>query len=147
MLSKTLLTSVDHLVEYVKDHNNCNMTDLKKEINVSTDLLEKWVTILEEYGVLKVKYKGLDAYVQFTEKETKEEKKSYDLELFRDLFIRKCKTKNMSYDKIKKVWPLFVSENEEEMKDMFAKKAKSEGMDMEKINVAWERYKKDLVRL
>lgn len=147
MLNKVLLTPVDELVDYVKEHKNCSVSDIKEHLKVNTETIEKWLVVLEENKVLKIKYKGFEGYVEYAEKESAEEQQLLDVERMKDLFVRKCRDKDMSYEKIKKIWPLFVDEHEEELRKNFEKKGKKMGYDKSKIEKAWLKYKSDLVRM
>ena len=148
MLNKVLSTPIDNLVEIVKRTGTCKLSYLNNELNVSPSILDKWLVILEEYDVLTVKYSGLDGYVRYIEKIEIEEVKSkseiIDANHLKIDFTKKARMKNLSTDKIKKIWPQFIKKYEEEIKENFLSIAQKRGHEPEKVNKAWKKYKEEL---
>ncbi len=145
MLNKVLDTPVDTLVELVRKNENCSISFLKNNLKVSVEIIEKWLVILEEYEILKVQYNGLEGYVKLGKKEKENiKKKEFDLERLKDIFIESSKKKKISYEKMKKIWPLFLIEKEEEIKKLFYEKAKNLKINENKTKKAWEKYKTDI---
>lgn len=148
MLSKVLSTPVDDLVNLVKEHNNCSISYLRGVLNVPSEILERWLVVLEEYNVLRVKYKGFEGYVTLTQN-TKEEKNKdrINVEKLKEVFIDKAKSKNINYEKMKTIWPMFVKKYELEIKDLFEDRAKDIGYETVKIEKAWAKYRLELNEL
>ena len=149
MLNKILLTPIDELVEIVRENKKCSVNFLKTHLNVSIEILERWLVILEEYKVLTVHYSGLEGYVTIIEEVNSSKNKNDELNIYnlKDRFIERSKLKEMNYDKMKKLWPVFILEYENEIKREFYEKAKNVGYDLQKIDKAWIRYKQDLEEL
>lgn len=146
MLNKVLLTPVDHIVEHVKQNGECTLTSLKDKFNIQTDIIEKWLVILEENGVLKVKYKGFEGYISHIEVE-KQEDKEVNIDELKNSFIQKSKLKKIPFEKMKLIWPVFVAEHENEIKDKFERRAKRLGYDATKVAKAWIKYREELEKL
>lgn len=148
MLSKVLSTPVDDLVNLVKTNNNCSISFLKTKLNVPIEILERWLVVLEEYNVLRVKYKGFEGFVTISQ-ETKliKDKDKINVEKLKEVFIEKAKNKNLSYEKMKKIWPLFVMKYETDIKDLFEDRAKDIGYETPKIEKAWSKYRMELNEL
>lgn len=150
MPSKILKTPVDDLVELVRNNNHCSIDFIINKMKLPAEVIEKWLVILEEYKVITVKYKGFEGFVSISQKEMESKKKSssnVDVDNLRDIFIQKSKDKNMSYDKMKSLWPVFIAEYEQDIKQLFEDKAKASGFEPDKIEMAWLRYKKELETL
>lgn len=146
MLNKILKTPVDDLVEVVKLNNNCSTSFLKNKLNLPIEIIERWISILEEYNILKVSYKGFEGYVEII-KIKENNNKEIDLDQLKNQFLSKAKNKNLSSKKISSVWKVFLEEYMDEINKLFIKKAKQRGYENRKIEMAWQLYKKELVRL
>ncbi len=148
MLGKVLTTPVDDLVELVKNNNNCSITFLKNTLNVPQEIVERWIVVLDEYDVIKVHYKGFEGYLSITESSKKAaEKEKINVENLKEIFIEKAKKKNLDYERMAKLWPLFLKEYETEIKDLFEDKAKDMGYESTKVSKAWDKYKLELREL
>ena len=148
MQNKVLETPVDKLIEIVKKNNNCSIELLRSQLNAPQEILERWLVILEEYGVINVHYRGISGYVTISNETKKEsEDKKIDVGKIKDIFIEKAKIKKVSYDKMQKLWPIFVLEYEKEIRDLFEDKAKDLGYDSQRIEKAWLKYKEEITQL
>lgn len=147
MPSKVLLTPVDELVNIVKNNNHCSITFLSEQLKIPKEIIEKWLTILEEYDVVNVHYRGLEGFVDFTKKEKDDKSGNLDVDNIKTVFIEKAKLKNLDYNQIKILWNKFIEENEENLKLEFSNKAKSDGYEQNRIDKAWTKYKKELETL
>ncbi|MCA9497411.1 MAG: hypothetical protein KC589_10810 [Nanoarchaeota archaeon] len=142
MLSKILSTPVDDMVELVEKNPNCSVSFLQQSLKVTTEIIEKWIIVLEEFKILTVQYKGFEGFVDIhpKKKEMLHKKGNIDLDRLKDEFIERSKLKSYSFDKMKKLWPVFISEYKEEIKELFYDKAKIAGYDARKIGEAWKKY-------
>lgn len=148
MLNKVLTTPVDNLVELVKNNENCSISFLVSNLKVPTEIIEKWLVILEEYKVLTVNYRGFEGYVNvFKNKEEKLISDKIDIDNLKSTFLKKCYNSGFSSDKIENLWKLFIKENEIEIKKLFDKNAKLHNYKKYQIEKAWVNYKKDLEKL
>lgn len=148
MQNKILITPVDTLVEIVAENKKCSITFLKNKLNLPVEIIEKWLVILEEYKIVNIHYRGLEGYVSIIEeKKEKNNPREVDISNIKERFIERSKLKEMDYNKMKKLWPIFISEYESEIKKEFSDKAKKIGYENEKIEKAWVKYKLDLEEL
>lgn len=146
MSDNILITPIDDLVSIVKSNRNSTITTLKFKLKVPMEILERWLVVLEEYGVIKVEYKGFEGFVNYVEK-TKQSKGKFDIYNLRNEFIESSKQKKISFGQMQKLWPKFISEYEAEIKKEFVEKAKSLGYDDFKIKKAWVKFRGDLDNL
>ncbi len=149
MQSKILETPVDKLVELVKNNRNCSVDFLILKLNLPAEIVEKWLVVLEEFQVLRVKYKGFEGFVDISRKEEdkiERDKSKVDVDNLKDIFMQKSKENNLTFDKMRKLWPIFISEYERDIKQLFEDKAKKMGYEIQKIEIAWMKYKKELER-
>ena len=144
MLGKTLLTPMDDIVGYAKEKPNCTISYLKDKLNVPSDVLERWLVILDENEVVTMHYRGLKGFVSLTEKQKGMDNKESDIEKIEQVFIEKCRKKNLSFDKMQELWPKFLEEYIDEIKKEFFEKAKKKGFNEKKTEKAWERFKESL---
>jgi chromosome segregation ATPase len=56
-------TSIDTLVEYLKEHGETDTSTLAKTLGVSETLIEEWSNILERSNIVKINYKAGKMYV------------------------------------------------------------------------------------
>ncbi len=147
MQNNILTTPVDNLVEYVKVHKNCSFTEVINHLKFPLEIIEKWFVILEEYSIVKVYYKGFEGYISYVEKEDLKKSKEgeIDIDNLKKIFILKSQDKNFSYEKMRQLWPIFISEYERDIMQLFQDKAKERGYSIEKIDKAWIQFKKELV--
>ncbi|MCA9459323.1 MAG: hypothetical protein KC550_02125 [Nanoarchaeota archaeon] len=142
MLSKILSTPVDDMVDLVEKNPNCSVSFLQQSLKVTTEIIEKWIIVLEEFKILTVQYKGFEGFVDIhpQKKEKTSKRGKIDLDRLKDEFIERSKLKNYSFDKMKKLWPVFILEYKDEIKELFYEKAKIAGYDARKIEAAWKKY-------
>jgi len=149
MQSKTLSTPIDELVEIIKNEPNCKLSELKKILNLPLEIIEIWLVVLEEFGVLNVHYKGFEGFIKINEnsqdKNLKQsEEEQLNIDNLKNSFVLSSKEKNLSYEKMSILWPKFILEFEDEIKLLFDKKSKEKGYLKSQIDSAWIRYKKEL---
>ncbi len=148
MTNKILKTPVDELVELVEKNQNCKISFLVSSLKVPAEILERWLIILEEFKVLKIKYVGFEGYISLTEnnnsKNESESNKTLDIDQLKNDFLKKARVKNLPSSKISKLWKLFLQNYEGDIKKLFEDKAKAKGYNNIKINNAWKKYKLEL---
>ena len=117
MLNKVLRTPVDDLVDILKSIKKCKISYLSSKLNLPLENIEKWLVILEEYGILNLKYEGFEGYVEYKEKNlTNIKKDSLDIDKLKSDFIRRSHLKQLDSKKIKDLWKLFVKKYQKESK-------------------------------
>lgn len=148
MLNKVLLTPVDDLVEIIKKNPNCSVDFLSKQLKLPTDIIEKWLVVLEEFKILKITYKGFNGFVKLSEDLLKhEESQTIDVNKLKSIFVDKSKEKGFTIEKMQEIWPSFLSKYESEIELLFKNKARASGYNEQKIQKAWGRYREELQRL
>ena len=147
MQKRILLTPVDTLVEIIIENKKCSITFLKNKLNLPLEIIEKWLVILEEYKVIDIHYSGLEGYVTIIEDKKKNQVSEVNISNLKNNFIQRSKIKDVSYEKMKSLWPVFINEYESDIKRDFYEKAKLKGYDTAKIDIAWVKYKEDLKQL
>lgn len=148
MQNKILTTPVDTLVEIIGQNKKCSITFIQSKLKLPVEIIEKWLVILEEYKVVNIHYSGLEGYVTLIEDiKEKNNPKEVDISNLKERFIERSKIKEMDYNKMKKLWPIFLLEYEGEIKNEFMLKAKKMGYEPEKIDKAWIKYKLSLEEL
>ena len=147
MLGKTLLTPVDNIVGYVKEKPNCTISYLRDKLNVPSNVLERWLVILDENEIVTMHYRGLEGFVNLTEKQKNVNNNASDVEKVEEIFIEKCRKRNLGFDKMQELWPKFLEEYNNEIKKQFYERAKDRGFNEKKIERAWEKFRKGLKSL
>lgn len=145
MLSKILTTNVDELVEIVKNNENCTISFVKNKLNLPLELIEKWLVVLEEYGVLEVHYKGFEGFISYKPKKANVIKSQINLEDLKGVFIKKAKLRNLTNDDMKILWPKFVMNFDVDIHNLFIEIAKKRNYDDVAVKNAWEKYKEELI--
>lgn len=141
MNERVLTTPVDTIVDIIKKNKTIKQSELQKKVKVSSTTIERWLVILEEFGVIKITYHNLEAYIHFVEQENE---KTINIEELKTEFIAKCREKNLSIDEIKELWFKFLTANREEIKEEFIKQAKKQGQPHNKLESAWKKFEKTL---
>lgn len=144
MSNPILTTPVDTLVKLVKENQPCTIDFLKIKLRLPVELIEKWLTVLEEYKVLSINYKGLEGFVKINEEEFGED--DFSADTLKEAFISRCVKKKISFSKMISIWPKFVSTFEKDLKELFVKEALKSGHTQAKIDIAWVKFRKELER-
>lgn len=148
MENKILLTPIDSLVDIIKEYPNSSIETLSSKINLSKELVEKWLVVLEEFKILNIKYKGFEGFVNISQSLLEHENsKEIDINKLKETFVAKSRDRNLSASKMKELWPLFLKKYNEEIEKLFWKKARSAGYADEKIPYAWKKFKEELNKL
>ncbi len=166
MHNTILKTPIDDMVEILKEKKICSIKYIQEKLNVSTGLLEKWLTILEEYNVLTVFYRGLEGFAKIKEEVAESTKKGnnpvnamhdeikqhhtnenfLNIEMIKAEFFKKSQLKSINDQMIRQLWPRFILKYESEIKNDFFLKAKSRNVQDHMIEKAWYAYKEDLIK-
>jgi hypothetical protein len=70
----TITTCIDDLIKYLNEHGETDSKSLANALNVSEDMVNEWVDVLEEAHAVKIDYK-LDKMFVSSLAETKEDDK------------------------------------------------------------------------
>lgn len=144
MESQVLITPVDEMVTYIKSHPKSSIEQIAKFFKLRDDLVEKWVTVLEEQKIVRVEFQGLSSIVTFN-KGVKKADSSIDN--IKDMFVKACYRKKLPNEKMKVLWKAFVEKFEAEIKAEFEKESKRKKFEPAKIPIAWKRFRKTLDEL
>jgi DNA-binding transcriptional ArsR family regulator len=145
MQNNVLTTSVDVLMDFIKKHQTTTVSQLVSYLKLPQSLIDRWLVILEEYGVVKVNYKGFEGIVELV-KDKEEVDSSLNLEELKGEFIQECKSQGYDYKDIALFWKKFVEINLDEFKKEFYESAKKKKYPESKIALAWKKYQQDLMR-
>lgn len=145
MLNKILRTPVDDLVDILNESGKVKISSLVSKLKIPTEYIERWLVILEEYGIIKLKYVGFEGYASIVKKQEKKKiNGNIDIDKLKESFLKKSHLKNLSSEKIEKLWVIFLEKYNGEIKNIFEEKAKSKGYTSKKIELAWLKYKQAL---
>ena len=75
--------------------------------------------ILDENEIIKMHYRGFEGFVNLTEKQKNVNNNASDVEKVEEIFIEKCRKKNLGFDKMQELWPKFLEEYNNEIKKQF----------------------------
>jgi hypothetical protein len=139
MKAKVLKTPVDTAVEYIKEHPDCTLTELTKVLGKDSKGLDKWLIILEEYGVINVKYVGFEGYIKYTKKE-ESIKKAVNLDELKKRFLEMCRKSQISSERIQILWPKFVENYEDKLKELYESTKEKDKED-------WNNFKTKLIQI
>ena len=145
MKSQVLNTPVDEVVEYIKKHPNSTILSISKAFKINEELVDRWISVLEEAGILKVQFKGIEPQITYIDQTKK--KKIIRVDGMKEAFTQACYRKKISTEKMKELWKLFFQVYEEEIKEQFSKECIENKIERKKIPIAWERFKQNMREL
>lgn len=141
MQNRVLRTPVDSLVELLKKHKSLKVEQIGSMLKLPNSIIEKWLVILEEYGILKITYSGLEGYVQYKEKKDTNET---PIENIKNEFIEKCKERKLTLAQIRPIWFEFLHKAKPKIKEEFIETNKKKGYQYAKIKQAWLKFEREL---
>lgn len=141
MQNRVLRTPVDSLVELLKKHKSLKVEQIGSMLKLPNSIIEKWLVILEEYGILKITYSGLEGYVQYKEKKDTNETQ---IENIKNEFIEKCKERKLTLAQIRPIWFEFLHKTKPKIKEEFIEANKKKGYQYAKIKQAWIKFEREL---
>ncbi len=142
MNSQVLITPIDEIVTYIKKNPRTSISKISKIFKIREDLVDRWISVLEEQEILVVDFKGLDSVVSF--KEHNGELKKINVENVKELFVQACYKKKVATPQMKELWIRFYKLFESEIKSEFEKECVKKGFDKKKIPMAWKKFSKTL---
>lgn len=146
-MQNILKTPVDDIVDYLKKTKKCKIDELVIKYKIPLTYIERWLIILEEKGVLKVYYKGLEGFVEYVEDKNIKKEDEVDVDNLKQVFLSKAKGKGYTPEEIEEAWKKFISQYKEEIKQLFYRKAQEKGYPPQKIERGWLMYLRELERL
>ncbi|MFP4402352.1 MAG: hypothetical protein ACLFPL_03900 [Candidatus Nanoarchaeia archaeon] len=145
MDNPTLLTPIDELVTYVKNRPGISLKELSTVFKVSETIMDRWISVLEEEGILRVEIHKLESLVYFKEREKRT--KQIKVENIKEKFVQACYRKKISTEKTKELWKLFFNEFENDIKEQFEKESREKKFEIKKIPLAWKKFRESMQEL
>ena len=145
MKSEVLITPIDEIITYLKSHPLCSTSQLAILFKIDEEIIDKWISILEEQGIVKVEFHGLEPEITYINKNKTDKKISIDN--LKDSFVQACYKKKISNEKMKELWRVFFSQYEQEIKKQFEKESVERKLDKKMIPIAWQRFRKTMEEL
>lgn len=145
MKSQVLITPIDEIMTYLKSHPNSTTTQISTLFKIDENVIDKWISILEEEKVVKVEFHGLEPEITYIN--PKKNTKKISIDNIKDSFIQACYKRKISNDKMKELWRIFFTKYEKEIKEQFEKESIEKKLDKKMIPVAWERFRKTMEEL
>lgn len=140
-------TDVDRLISLVEQKKEISMEDAAKELGISPKVIESLGDILEEEGIVHIKYKFTTPYfVHETQKlksdlsEQDEEALSVEEELdMKREFFSKTKARGVSDEQARQLWKAYAQKYKDFMKKQFFEKAQQKGYPKRDIELMWKK--------
>ena len=86
MKSEVLITPIDEIITYLKSHPLCSTSQLAILFKIDEEIIDKWISILEEQGIVKVEFHGLEPEITYINKNKTDKKISIDN--LKDSFVK-----------------------------------------------------------
>lgn len=145
MKSQVLITPIDEIITYLKNHPQSSTAQIAMLFKIDEEIVDKWISILEEEGIVKIEFHGLEPEISYIDK--KQTKKQISIDNLKDAFVQACYKKKVSNDKMKELWKLFFNQYEQDIKEQFKKESLERKLDKKMIPVAWQRFRKTMEEL
>lgn len=140
-------TDIDRLMSLVEQKKEVSIEEAAKELGISSKTVESLGDVLEEEGIIHIKYKFTTPYfiyerpkekTSFTSKE--EEDIFIDEELdVKSEFFSKAKARGATEDRAKELWKSYFSKYKDYIKKDFSSKAKVRGYPQRDIEKMWKK--------
>jgi DNA-binding transcriptional ArsR family regulator len=139
---EVITTDVDKLMDLLRTIPEITISEAAKKLNMPRKIVETLADLLEEEGLIHVRYQFTTPYISLgpVEKE-KEQLESFDS---RNEFYDKARAKGLPDEKIEVFWRKYVDTNSDSIKYAFYEKAKVKGLPVERIDILWDKYYKKL---
>ncbi|MFO8016701.1 MAG: hypothetical protein R6U32_06355 [Candidatus Woesearchaeota archaeon] len=145
-------TDVDKLIDLVKEKKEISVDDAAKELGISSKVVESLGDVLEEEGLLHMKYKFTTPYLEYEAPKGKgdlpkkeEEKLFIEEELdMKRRFFSKAKERGINDEKAKELWKSYVSQHKDHIKKQFFQEAEKKGYTPKEIESMWQKFEDQL---
>ncbi|MBU0665948.1 MAG: hypothetical protein ABIC91_04690 [Nanoarchaeota archaeon] len=149
MVEGTITTTVDDLLELLKNKDNMAIEEVASKLKVPIKVVQSWIDFLVEEKILGIEFKFTKPFVYLNKPKNiipeliEDEMPSIDK--IKEDFKRKAEEKRISQKDVKNLWQNHILEEVEKKKDFFFKESRKRGFfNPEDL---WIKYKKNLVKL
>ncbi|MFT4282833.1 MAG: hypothetical protein ACMXX6_00220 [Candidatus Woesearchaeota archaeon] len=134
----TIETGVDKLVRYLKRKGQVSVSEVAKEIGVSTKVVEAWSTFLMEENIIGIDYKFTTPYIYLIDK-----KNDY-LSTYKQQFKEKNHSEQ-SQEHVSYKWKTHLLEILDNKKEFFYREGSKRGL--KNLDQLWNEYKAKVTNL
>ncbi len=149
-----ITTPVDNMVEILKERGKMSVKELSKMLGVDQLVVERWLAILELNGIVRFDYRGLNEFIEYTEKKNKKaggsepaEETEIDLEEMKRRFMARIQKEGLSLEEARLLWRKYIESISETLKSSFYKKAREKGISDQEIESYWLNYRQEVMNL
>lgn len=147
MGEEVITTGVDDLLSYLKGKDRIAMQDVATFLNIPLDTLQAWVDFLVEEKILGIEYKFTKPFIYLNHEEKLKkrivEHTTVPLEVVKEEFSTRARSKQIPNTKIPELWRAHVSDALSRKKAYFLEQAaKRHAEDAARL---WEEYQQDLL--
>ncbi|MAG39285.1 hypothetical protein CMO90_04330 [Candidatus Woesearchaeota archaeon] len=146
MVDETLTTTVDSLINLLKEVDKIELEEAAKKLDLSVDIIQSWVDFLVEEKLVGIEYKFTTPYIYFNkpkEKSKAEKKEEESIEKMKEDFHKKAAEKKISKIEAKDLWKNHLLQKMDKKKDFFFKESRKRGLfNPEEL---WKEYKDKLL--
>jgi len=149
VVDEEITTSVDKLLEILKNHDKLSMNEAAKKLGVGMNVVQSWVDFLVEEHIVGIEYKFTKPFIYLNKpglkikKTLKEEPKSFG-ELKQE-FIVKARSKSIPEKDLEGLWENHLKQILERKKDFFFAESEKRGLkNKEKL---WKEYQEKLLSM
>lgn len=141
----SVTTGVDALLQILKEKKKISLSEAAKSLKLKESAIKQWVDFLVEEKIIGIEYKFTKAYLYLneTEEEKDEDKKSESLQVFKDEFKNRAKKSNIDLTQVELLWERHLLSEIELQKQYFFQEAKNKGI--AQAETVWESYKEKTI--
>ncbi|MBL7056003.1 hypothetical protein ISS07_03780 [Candidatus Woesearchaeota archaeon] len=144
MGNTVLTTGADDLYKLVRSRKKISVEEAAKRLNIPDKTVHSLVDFFIEEKIFGIEYKFTTPYIYLSHEKTKKSSSSegnFSKNLItKEQFFEKAKAKDISFDKIGKLWEKYLNENMSYIKDEFHTKARLRNISSQQMNNLWEKY-------
>lgn len=152
MGDRVVTTDVDRLISLVELKKEISIDDAAKQLGVSSKTIESLGDMLEEEGIIHIKYKFTTPYLMYEKPKSKEGMpQSEEEEMFiedeldmKKEFFSKAKARGADDMKAKMLWGEYAKRYKDFMKKQFLSKAKEKGYPQRDIDKMWKKFESEI---
>jgi predicted transcriptional regulator len=141
----SVTTGVDALLQLLKERKKISLSEAAKELKLKESAIKQWVDFLVEEKIIGIEYKFTKAYLYLneTEEEKEDDKKSESLQVFKDEFKKRAQESNIDPTQVELLWERHLLSEIELQKNYFFQEAKNK--EIPQSEIVWENYKEKTI--
>lgn len=145
-------TDVDKLISLVERKKEISIEDAAKELGISSKTVESLGDLLEEEGIVHIKYKFTTPYLVHERQKLKEElPKAEEEEMFiedeldiKKEFFSKAKARGATEEQARNLWGRYMAAYRDFIKKQFFDKARQKDYPERDIEKMWKKFDKSM---